>query len=68
MLDAGIFDITIDKNKFLDIMDHYFRLKNERNHTNHARADRGEFDNTADLKIFIKEGLDGLKSVMKADE
>lgn len=68
MLEAHIFDITIDKNKFLDIMEHYFRLKKERNQSNHARADRGEFDNTADLKKFIEEGIDGLKSVAKIDE
>ena len=68
LIDAGIFSVTLDKDKFLAVMNRYFQVKNERNHTNHARSDLGEFTTTVELKNFIAEGLDELRKAVEPDE
>ena len=61
----NIFSVTIPEEKFLSIMEKYFRLKNERNHSNHARNDLGEFVTAAELYDYIKMGLDELEECIK---
>lgn len=64
MLEEKIFALKVDRKIFLKIMDRYFRLKDERNHSNHARNDIGEFETAADLEKCILEGLEEIEKVM----
>lgn len=61
MLDNKIFGVSISEEKFFDIMKKYFSLKDERNHSNHARLDIGEFETAKDLSDFMKGGLDEIE-------
>ena len=61
MIRAGIFTPAVPVETFLSIMNKYFRLKDERNHSNHARADSGEFPTAEALKIFIEAGLNEIE-------
>ncbi|MBQ9479459.1 MAG: TM1812 family CRISPR-associated protein [Selenomonadaceae bacterium] len=63
LLSQNVFSLRIDQEKFLSIMDKYLRLKKERNQTNHAREDSGEFITAIALKDFINVGLDELSEV-----
>ena len=63
MLDKKIFSLTVNRKIFLSIMDRYFRLKDERNHSNHARNDIGEFETAKDLEKCILEGLDEIEKI-----
>ena len=65
MLDKKIFSLNVDRKIFLSIMDRYFRLKDERNHSNHARNDIGEFETAKDLEECILEGLDEIEKLAK---
>ena len=65
MMRGGVFAVTIDQARFLDVMSRYFRLKNERNHSNHARHDLGEFATAEELKQFIEAGLDELEEALR---
>lgn len=58
-------DKKISEEEFLKIMTMYFRLKDERNHSNHARNDIGEFETAADLERCILEGLEEIEKVME---
>jgi len=62
----GIFTPAIEEGAFLSIMDKYVRLKNERNHSNHARNDMGEFPSAEKLQQFMEEGLDEVERAVKA--
>ena len=63
MLSQNVFALRIDQEKFLSIMDKYLRLKKERNQSNHAREDSGDFMTAIALKDFINVGLDELSEV-----
>lgn len=65
MIIEGIFSVSIPEEKFLSITDKYFRVKNERNHSNHARNDNGEFSSAKELENFMLVGLDEIENVMK---
>lgn len=57
MLDKQIFSVTIDEEIFFNIMEKYFRIKSERNQSNHARADFGEFPTADSLRNFMLDAL-----------
>lgn len=57
--------VNLSEDEFLNVMDRYFRLKDERNHSNHARNDIGEFGTAKDLEQCI---LDGLAEIEKITE
>lgn len=65
MILDGIFAPAIEESVFLSIMDKYVRLKDERNHSNHARHDRGEFSSAEDLQRCMEEGLEELDRAVK---
>lgn len=64
MILDGIFAPSIEESTFLSIMDKYVRLKDERNHSNHARHDQGEFSSAQDLKDCMVEGLNELEQAV----
>ena len=68
MIYNKIFSLTIPEDTFLEIMENYYRLVNERNHSNHARDDMGEFSKAEDLKQFIVEELDRLEEIINSYE
>lgn len=61
MIFNEIFKVNIDEFDFLKIMDRYFRLKKERNQSNHARRDSGEFNTATELQDFMVAGIDELE-------
>lgn len=65
MLEKKIFTLNIDRKIFLRIMNRYFRLKDERNHSNHARNDIGEFETAADLEKCMLDGLEEIEKVVE---
>ncbi len=67
MLRKNIFRLAMDKEKFFSVMEKYFTLKDERNHSNHARLDIGEFETAKDLEDFIKSGLDEIETIEKIE-
>ena len=64
MLDAQIFSVTFDEKIFFNIMEKYFRIKLERNQSNHAREDEGEFHSAHELRDFMLSALDELDAVL----
>ena len=66
LLNEGVFNISISKEKFLSIVDKYFRIKDERNHSAHAREDYGEFGTADRLRDFMKNALDELEAALPA--
>ena len=67
MLENKIFYLRrVAQPDFLNIMEKYFRLKDERNHSNHARNDIGEFETAQDLENFMLEGLDEIEKIIEA--
>jgi len=63
LLDNKIFSLRIATPDFFSIMNRYFKLKDERNHSNHARNDIGEFKTAKDLENCILEGLREIEEV-----
>ena len=61
-----IFSVTIPQENFLSIMEKYFIIQNERNHSNHARADSGRFTTPDSLRAFMLEALDEIKDNLPA--
>lgn len=65
LLVEGSFNINVSEETFLTIMETYLRIKDERNHTNHALEDKGaltvEFGTTEKLRDFIGKALDYIK-------
>ena len=67
MLKKKIFAVAMDEEKFFSIMTKYFILKDERNHSNHARPDEtGEFETAKDSEDFMKGGLDEIEQCRKS--
>ena len=63
----GIFEFHIDEKVFFSIINKYFLLKEERNHSNHASHDLNEFTSTDALKKYMLEALDEIeKAEVKA--
>lgn len=67
LLNEGFFSISIPKEKFLSMVDRYFRIKDERNHSNHAREDYGEFKTAAKLRKEMIKGLDEIRDTLSAE-
>lgn len=69
MLEKQIFTLKVDRKLFLKIVDRYFRLKDERNHSNHANNnsnDIGEFETAADLEKCILDGLEEIEKITES--
>ena len=66
MIDEEIFSVQgISVEKFLSIMDRYYRLKLERNDSNHAHSElNGEFGNAEELGAFIKAGIAEIENAL----
>ena len=64
MIQYNIFSPTIEINKFLSIMNRYIRIKDERNHSNHAKKNISDFTSAEELKNFIFQSLDEIENVM----
>ncbi len=64
MLDAQIFDLHFDKETFFNVMEKYFRIKAERNQSNPARENEGEFKSARELRDFMLSAIDELDSVL----
>ena len=62
-----IFSVSIPLENFLSIMEKYFIIQNERNHSNHARADSGRFTTPDSLRSFMLDALDEIKAILHAD-
>lgn len=61
-----IFSVSIPQENFLNIMEKYFIIQSERNHSNHAREDFGRFTKPDDLRDFMFEALDEIKANLPA--
>jgi len=61
-----IFSVSIPQETFLNIMEKYFIIQSERNHSNHAREDFGRFTKPDDLRDFMFEALDEIKANLPA--
>lgn len=65
MIRDGIFSLNnISEEKFLSIMEKYFRIRKERNQSNHAREDFGEFPTAESLREFMREAIKELKETL----
>lgn len=63
MICEGIFTVTIPMENFMRIMERYYRLKIERNDSNHAHAElKGEFRTAQKLGEFIDEGIEEIEA------
>ena len=51
------FSVNVSTETFLSIADKYFRIKDERNHSAHAREDYGEFKTADKLREVMSSGL-----------
>ena len=63
-----IFILKVSEEKFLSIADKYFRVKDERNHSNHARSTRmgaDEFSSAKELENFMLLGLAEIENAME---
>ena len=56
------FSLGMDKEIFLSIADKYYRIKDERNHTAHAREDYGEFTTADELRNFMIDALNDIQN------
>ena len=59
-----IISVKIPAEKFLDIMEKYFRIMDERHQSNHARADVGEFATAKELRDFMSKALGEIKDAL----
>lgn len=66
MIDAQIFDLHFDEEIFFSIMEKYFRLKVERNHSNHAHEGSGEFKTADELRQFMRDALAEIERILPA--
>lgn len=57
LLDEGAFTINVPKATFLNIVDKYFRIKDERNQSVHTREDYGEFKTADRLRNSMQKVL-----------
>ena len=67
LLVEKIFDINIPEEKFLSIVEKYFLIKIERNHSNHAHEKFGEFTTTKSLRKFMLAAVEEVKENLPAD-
>lgn len=58
------FSVKIPDEKFLNIMEKYFRIRDERHQSNHARADFGEFKTAEELLTFMRAALDEISDAL----
>lgn len=65
MIYLKVFSSVIDEEKFLTIMEKYFTLRDERNHSNHARTDFGNFRTATELENFMINALDEIEDAQK---
>ena len=63
-----VFYPNIPEETFLTIMEKYFQIQNERNHSNHARADEGEFPTAKSLRDFMNKALDEVEDNLPAQQ
>lgn len=72
MIREKIFYVTIPEEKFLSIMEKYFRIQRERNQSNHAydevqkgrKPDSDEFATAAELRKFISDAIEEIKEAV----
>lgn len=64
LLNEKFFAVSIPEEKFLSLVDKYFRLKDERNHSAHAREDYGEFGTADKLRDFMHRALEELEEIL----
>ena len=57
------FSVT-DEEQFLNVMNKYFRIQKERNQSNHARPDFGEFKTANELRAFMSGALDDIEKLV----
>ena len=68
MLNKKIFRLKMDSENFFSVMEKYFRFKDERNHSNHARQDEtGKFSTAKELQEELQRGLAEIESVQKIE-
>lgn len=56
---------SISEEKFLDVMEKYYLLKNERNQSNHAKNYIGRFPRVFDLRKYMTAALDELEAATR---
>lgn len=56
---------SISEEKFLDVMEKYYLLKNERNQSNHAKNYIGKFPRVFNLKKYMNAALDELETATR---
>ena len=66
LLNEKVFAVSISEEKFLSLVDKYFRIKDERNHSAHAREDYGEFKTADKLRDFMQDALVEIKDALPA--
>lgn len=66
LLNEGAFAVSIPKETFLNMADKYFRIKDERNHSAHAREDYGEFKTVDRLREFMQKALKEIEDNLPA--
>lgn len=66
MVMDGVYSPAVDESIFLSMMEKYVRLKDERNHSNHARNDQGDFVSAENLRACIEEGLDEMEHAVNS--
>lgn len=66
LLNEGVFAVSIPKENFLSIVDKYFRIKDERNHSAHAREDFGEFRTVDKLRRTMRDAISEIESNLPA--
>ena len=66
MLEAEIFSVAGTKEDFLSIMGKYFRIRDERNYSAHAKEKAGEFETASELKKFLLDALTEIEKFLPA--
>ena len=61
-----VFTVKIPEEKFLCIMENYFRIRDERHLSNHARKDLSEFKTADELRKFLSDSLEEIKRNLPA--
>ena len=64
LLVEDIFSVSVPTETFLSIADKYYRIKDERNHSAHAREDYGEFKTAEKLRSVMSEGLKEIQALL----
>ena len=64
LLAEEVFSVSISTETFLSIADKYYRIKDERNHSAHAREDYGEFKTAEKLRSVMSDGLKEIQALL----